>query len=163
MSLRPLMDPAEVTLRPVQPADEEFLLRVYACTREGELALVPWSLEQKAAFVRMQFEAQNRHYRAQYPQAEYAIIVRQGCDVGRLWVAHRPDGIHILDLTLLPEFRGAGLGTRLLRRLQQEASHSALPLSIYLENFNPSLRLFDRLGFRKAKEEGVHWLVQWTP
>lgn len=163
MSLRPLMDPAELTLRPVQPADEQFLLRVYACTRDAEMAMVPWSLEQKAAFVRMQFEAQNRHYRIQYPQAEYAIIVDGGRDVGRWWVARKPDGIHILDITLLPEFRGAGLGKRLLRRLQEEAVRAALPLSIYVESFNPSLRLFERLGFRKAKEEGVHWLVQWTP
>lgn len=157
------MNPGEVTLRPVQPADEDFLLRVYACTREAELAMVPWPPEQKTAFVRMQFEAQTRHYRAQHPQAEYSIVVHQGRDVGRLWVARKPDGIHILDVTLLPEFRGAGLGKLLLRQLQEEGLRSALPVSIYVESFNPSLRLFDKLGFRKANEEGVHCLLQWTP
>ena len=157
------MNSAEVTLRAVQPADEDFLLRVYACTREAEMAAVPWSLEQKAAFVRMQFDAQSRHYRAQYPQAEYSIIVHQGRDVGRLWVMRKPGSIHILDITLLPEFRRAGVGTSLVRQLQEEAAGSALPLSVYVESFNPSRHLFDRLGFRKANEEGVHWLLQWTP
>ncbi|HYX70550.1 MAG TPA: GNAT family N-acetyltransferase [Terriglobales bacterium] len=152
-----------MALRPAQPADEDFLLRVYACTREAEMAMVPWPLEQKAAFVRMQFEAQTRHYRAQHPQAEYNIVVHQGRDAGRLWVARKPDGIHILDVTLLPEFRGAGVGKLLLRQLQEEGSRSALPLSIYVESFNPSLRLFEKMGFRKANEEGVHWLLQWTP
>ena len=157
------MSPVEVTLRPVQPTDEDFLLRVYACTRQAEMAVVPWSLEQKAAFVRTQFEAQTRHYRAQFPEAEYSIIVHQGRDVGRLWVARKPGGIHILDITLLPEFRGAGLGRRLLGQIQEDGARSALPVSIYVEGFNPSLRLFEKLGFRKTNEEGVHCLLQWTP
>lgn len=157
------MNPSEVALRPVQSADEDFLLRVYTCTREAEMAMVPWPLAQKAAFVRAQFEAQSRHYRAQFPQAEYSIIAHLGRDVGRLWVARKPDGIHILDVTLLPEFRGAGLGRLLVQQLQEEGSRSALPLSIYVESFNPSLRLFEKLGFRKKNEEGVHWLLQWTP
>ena len=157
------MNPSEVTLRPVQSADEDFLLRVYASTREGEMAMVPWPLEQKAAFVRTQFEAQSRHYRAQFPRAEYSIIAHQGRDVGRLWVARKPDGIHILDVTLLPQFRGAGLGRLLVQQLQEEGSRSALPVSIYVESFNPSLRLFEKLGFRKKNETGVHCLLQWTP
>jgi ribosomal protein S18 acetylase RimI-like enzyme len=157
------MNPSELTLRPVQSTDEGFLLRVYASTREAEMAMVPWPLEQKAAFVHTQFEAQSRHYRAQFPGAEYSIIAHQGRDLGRLWLARNPDGIHILDITLLPEFRGAGLGRLLVQQLQEEGSRAALPISIYLESFNPSLRLFEKLGFRKKNEEGVHWLLQWTP
>ncbi|HUK87731.1 MAG TPA: GNAT family N-acetyltransferase [Terriglobales bacterium] len=157
------MKPEEVTLRPVQPADEAFLLQVYACTRAAEMAMVPWSAEQKAAFVRMQFEAQLRHYRAQYPGAEHSIIQHQGRDVGRLYLDRAPEHIHILDVTVLPEHRGAGLGTLLLRRLMEEGARARLPLSIYVESFNPSQRLFARLGFRKQKEEGIHWLLQWMP
>jgi ribosomal protein S18 acetylase RimI-like enzyme len=157
------MNPEEVTLRPVQPSDEDFLLRVYACTREAEMALVPWSAEQKAAFVRMQFEAQLRHYGRQYPQAEHSIIQHLGRDVGRLYLARQPQRIHIPDVTVLPEHRGAGIGTVLLRRLMEEGAASHRPLSIYVESFNPSQRLFARLGFHKQKEEGVHCLLQWTP
>lgn len=157
------MNPEEVTLRPVQPSDETFLLQVYGCTRAAEMAMLPWSLEQKAAFVRMQFQAQREHYRTQHPQAEHSIIQHQGRDVGRLYVAREPERIHILDLTVLPERRGAGIGTLLLRRLQEEGARSRRPLSIHVEGFNPSQRLFARLGFQKHKEEGVHWLLQWTP
>lgn len=157
------MNPDDVTLRPAQLADEPFLLRLYASTREAEMALVPWPAEQKAAFVRMQYEAQRDHYRAQHPQAEWSIVEHQGRDVGRLYLVREPERIHILDLTVLPERRGAGLGTLLLRRLQEEGARARLPLSIYVESFNPSQRLFARLGFQKQKEEGVHWLLQWTP
>lgn len=157
------MNPAEVTLRPVQPADEEFLLRVYASTRAAELAVVPWTPEQKTAFVRMQFEAQRRHYQARYPQAEYSVIAHQGHDVGRLWLAREPDGIHILDFTLLPESRGAGIGAALLRRLQREAAGSGLGLLIYVESAGPALPVLEHLGFRREKEEGIQWLLHWMP
>src|SRR3712207_8583920 len=42
----------------VEPSDDEFLLDVYASTRSEELAPVPWTDEQKRAFLRMQFDAQ---------------------------------------------------------------------------------------------------------
>lgn len=157
------MNPAEVTLRPVQPADEEFLLRVYASTRSAELALVPWTPEQKTVFVRMQFEAQRKHYQARYPRSEYSVIAHQGRDVGRLWRVSEPDGIHILDLTLLPECRGAGIGAALLRRLQREAAGSGLGLFIYVESAGPALPVFEHLGFRREKEEGIQWLLHWMP
>ena len=157
------MNPDEVVLRPILPADEEFLLQVYASTRDAEMAMVSWSAEQKAAFVRMQFEAQRDHYRAQFPQAACSIVQHQGRDVGRLYVVREPERIHVLDVTLLPQCRGAGIGTLLLRRLQDEGSHSGRPVTIYVESFNPSLRFFAGLGFRREKEEGIHCLLQWMP
>jgi hypothetical protein len=40
---------------------------VYAGTRAAELTAVPWTDEQKAAFVQTQFAAQARHDREHYP------------------------------------------------------------------------------------------------
>jgi GNAT superfamily N-acetyltransferase len=75
-----------VALRPVAAGDEEFLLSVYASTREQELAQVPWSEEQKTAFLRQQSEAQRREYDVRYPEAEYDVILLDGRPVGRLWI-----------------------------------------------------------------------------
>lgn len=157
---------APVRLRPVVPGDESFLLRVYASTRMDEMALVPWDDAQREAFLKAQFDAQQHHYSSHFPEARHEII--EGAEpqpqraVGRLYVLRTDAFIRILDLTVLPEFRNAGIGTHLLKELMKEAAAASLPLRIYVESFNPSLRLFERLGFQKAGEQGMHFLMEWN-
>ena len=95
------------TLRPARPEDREFLLSVYASTRTEELTPVPWTDEQKAAFLRMQFDAQDAHYRAHYEGATYEVIEVDGLPAGRLYVHRRPKEIRLVDIALLPRFRGS--------------------------------------------------------
>jgi len=153
----------QITLRPVTAADDDFIFNCYASTRAQELAQVPWSPEQKEAFVRMQYTAQKHHYAAEAPQANHDIIYVGSTPVGRIYLHHREDSLHILDITLLPQHRNQGTGSLLLRRLLDEAGKAGKPVTIYVESFNPSLRLFERLGFRKDHEKGFHLLMKWQP
>ena len=150
-----------VTLRPVEPGDEAFLLQIYASVRAAELAQVPWSDAQRAAFISLQFEAQQLHYRTHNPTATHDIILLDRQPIGRLYVARRNSEIRILDITILPEHRNQGLGTPLIENLMKEAAGAGKPLTIYVESFNPSLRLFERLGFVKIEEDGVNLLMEW--
>lgn len=152
-----------IVLRPATEADDEFLLTVYASTRAEELARVPWTQEQKDAFLRMQFTAQKRHYAAEYPHASHDIIAVDGEPVGRIYLDRRGEGFHILDITVLSQRRNAGIGSRLLRRVLEEARQAGRQVTIYVESFNPSLRLFQRLGFQKAEEKGFQLLMRWQP
>jgi ribosomal protein S18 acetylase RimI-like enzyme len=154
------MAAGKVTLRPVQESDDEFLLKVYGSTREQELAQVPWTAEQKQQFVRMQWEAQRTHYAAQHPQASHEIICLEGSAAGRLYLDRSGDKFHILDITLLPEHRNRGAGSFLLGQIMAEAKEAGKPVSIYVETFNPSLQLFQRLGFTAIQQEGFHVLLQ---
>lgn len=153
----------KITLRPVTAADEEFLFAVYASTRAEELARVPWSTEQKDAFARMQFAAQQQHYPEQYPGANHDVILADGVSVGRIYLDRNSQGLHILDITVLPQHRGAGVGSQVLRQILDEAARRSVPVTIYVENFNPSLRLFQRLGFHVAEENGFQLLLKKTP
>jgi ribosomal protein S18 acetylase RimI-like enzyme len=153
-----------VSLRPVASGDEEFLVQVYASTRADELARVPWTEAQRAAFVRMQFDAQQLHYRTHNPAATHDLILLDGTPVGRLYVARRRDEIRILDITILPESRGRGVGTALVSGLMNEAARAGLPLNIYVESYNRSRGLFERLGFEKVdrpEDDGVNYLLEW--
>jgi ribosomal protein S18 acetylase RimI-like enzyme len=154
---------AEVALRPLTVSDEPFALSVYASTREEELALVPWSDEQKAAFVAMQFAAQSAHYAQHYTGMSSDVILVDGEPAGRLLVARWPEEIRIVDIALLPAFRGRGAGSALLRDLMDEATRAAKPLSIHVERDNRALALYERLGFRPVGETGVHLRMQWEP
>ena len=141
--------------------DEPFSEKVYASTRVEELALTDWGDARKAAFCRHQFTAQDAHYRAHYPGADFSIIERDGVPAGRLFVARWEREIRIMDIVLLPEHRRAGIGMRLLRGLQEEARAAGRALSIHVEKFNPALRLYERLGFRAKEDRGVYLLMEW--
>ncbi len=152
----------DITLRPVTEADQDFLLSAYASTRAGEMATVPWSGEQKDAFIRMQFAAQTQHYAAEHPGASHEIICLDSVPVGRLYLDRRADEFHILDVTILAQFRNAGIGTLLLGRILDEAGGSGKAVSIYVESFNPWLGLFRKLGFRTVSEDGFLQLLRWS-
>lgn len=153
---------AGLTFRRITDADLPFLARVYASTRTEELAAAPWSDEQKAAFLDMQFRAQHVHYQQYYPQADRLVTMREGEDVGRLYLERWPSQNRIIDIAFLPEQRGNGLGTALLRDLLDEAAAAGRAMTIHVEKFNPAMRLYRRLGFITEADEGVYDLMRWT-
>jgi RimJ/RimL family protein N-acetyltransferase len=154
---------AVVRLRPVQLDDEEFLCKVYASTRAEEMKLVPWDEAQKEAFVRMQFAAQQQHYGGFFPEAEHLLIALDDQPVGRIYINRDEQEIRILDVTILPEQRGAGVGTPLVKGIMAEAAETNRCVSIYVESHSPALRLFERLGFSMVENDDVNALMRWCP
>jgi GNAT superfamily N-acetyltransferase len=144
-------------LRPVTPEDEAFLREVYASTREAELAMVPWDAAMKAAFINHQFTAQLAHYREKNPAAEHSVIMFGEQRVGRLYFERGAEFHHILDVTVLPAFRGHGIGGLLLEDLVAEADREGKSLSVYVETISPrSQRFFENFGFVAVSESGIH-------
>ena len=136
---------------------------MYASTREEELALVPWDAATKDSFLRMQFDAQDSYYHQQFPDTSFDVVVLDGVPVGRLYVDRRETEIRIIDIALLPEHRGHGVGTALLAPILEEADQSGKTVSIHVERNNPAGRLYDRLGFVEIEEQGVYLLLERRP
>ncbi len=154
---------AAIDFRPITDRDQEFLYAVYASTRDEEMAMVPWSDEQKQEFLRMQFNAQHTFYTEQFSEAEFQIIEEHGEGIGRLYVERRDDEIRVIDIALLPQHRGKGLGAKLMQQVLDEAAAVNKRVRIHVERENPAMRLYDRLGFRKIEEQGVYYLMEWSP
>lgn len=150
-----------VTCRPRADADSEFLYQVYASTRFEELAPVPWTDQQKEGFLRQQFHAQDTHYRQHFPRAEYLVVELNDGPIGRLYVDRSVHLLRIIDIALLPEYRGRGIGGALMRQLLDEARASGKPVQIHVEVNNPALRLYERLGFVRAEDVGVYYRLVW--
>ena len=152
----------EVALRPVTDADREFLFGVYAAARDEELSQVAWMPGQREAFVRMQFDAQHSEYLRHNPRGSFDVITVGGRPAGRLYVDRRATDIRIVDIALLPEFRGAGVGGHLVSGLMDEAAASGRSLSIHVEVHNRAARLYERMGFVVAADLGVYRRMEWT-
>jgi ribosomal protein S18 acetylase RimI-like enzyme len=161
--------PPGLFLRRINDDDLPFLAEVYASTRAEELAAVPWTDEQKASFLRWQFDNQHQYYRQYYPTCEFLVIEQReavgspGTAIGRLYIDRWPDQIRLVDIALLPQFRGAGVGSALLRSILDEGRASDLAVTIHVEANNPALALYRRLGFQHVDSNGIYYLMRWEP
>ena len=152
-----------LSLRPATDGDYDIMRRLYASTREAEMAHFPFDAAQKRAFLDQQFAAQFEHYGIHYPTCERNVIERDGVAVGRLWIDEWRDQIRLVDIALVPECRGAGIGSTLLRQVMDRGAAASKPVTIHVESFNPALRLYGRLGFEHVDTNGVYFLMRWTP
>ena len=150
-------------LRPETDADIPFLVRLYASTRAAELAPVPWTPEQKQAFLASQFQAQRYHYRTYFPDCAFDVLEQGGAPAGRLYLDTRRTSLHVIDIALLPERRGRGIGTAILEALQATARAGGKAVGITVEKHNPALRLYRRLGFADVADHGVYLEMEWLP
>lgn len=149
-------------LRPATDADAAFLLRLYSGTRAEEVAATGWDEAQQRAFLAMQFQAQHQYYHQQFPDAEYAVVMVEGQAVGRWYVQRDPQVLRVLDISLLPEWRGRGLGGELMAGLLAEARREGVAVELHVECNNPALRWYQRLGFREVEDAGIYRRMRWS-
>jgi len=161
--LKKVKTPKEIKFRKMRPSDQRFLHRLYASTRADEMMQVPWSEEEKVQFLKMQFEAQHKFYTEQFTKADFLIVQLEGKSIGRIYLDHREDEIRLIDIALLPEHRGQGLGGKLMQDILAAGREVGKAVRIHVEQFNPAIHLYDRLGFQKIGDEGPYSLLEWTP
>jgi GNAT superfamily N-acetyltransferase len=151
-----------LTLRRVGPDDEEFLVALYASTREEELAQVEWAEGQKDQFLRWQYGLQRSEYQTRFPDADYYIVLMDNQPAGRIWIGRDQEQIRLLDIALLPDFQNRGAGTFLLRHLMDEASLARKPLRHMVFVLNSDAhRFYERLGFVIIDDLGAYKHMEW--
>ena len=150
-------------LRGETPDDIDFSATLYAYTREAEINVLAWSDAEKIAFCRMQFNAQRSHYVAHYPGVQLLIIERDGTRVGRLYIEQTAAALLLMEITLSPAQRGAGVGTAIATTLLQHARANALPMQLHVEPMNRAKRLYERLGFRDIETQGLYTFMVCDP
>jgi ribosomal protein S18 acetylase RimI-like enzyme len=91
------------------------------------------------------------------------VILENDEPVGRLYVERSENEINILDITVHPGKRNAGIGNYLIRNLLEEAGRGNKTVGIYVESFNPSRELFKRLGFVETEQDGFQIHLLWHP
>jgi ribosomal protein S18 acetylase RimI-like enzyme len=160
-SIPPVLMRCGFSLRAERPDDIPFLERLYISVRADEVAALDWPEEARRQFLSSQFQLQYRHYAEHYRGSEFLVLERDGVSVGRLYIYRGATDHRIVDISLLPEIRNAGVGRALLEAVLMEAAVAGKSVSIHVEKLNPALRLYRRLGFREIGESGPYWLMEW--
>ncbi|TGX42548.1 N-acetyltransferase [Sphingomonas naasensis] len=143
-------------------ADLPFTAALYASTRTEELAPLPWPEEAKRMFLAQQHAAQHAHYQQHYRGMEAWIVEHGGAAIGRLYLHDMPGEIRIVDISLIPEARGQGIGAALLHDLFAQARLRERRVTIHVEKNNPARTLYARLGFTILDDDrGAYDLWEW--
>jgi GNAT superfamily N-acetyltransferase len=160
---RPLAE--GVIVRAATADDIPFLDEVYASTRTEELAAVPWTEAEKRAFLLDQARTQRQAYHDRYRGTDFGVVTQGGVRIGRLYVVELSAEIRLVDMALVPEYRGRGVGTLLLRGLVRRSEEVALPITLYVERWNRARHLYLRWGFRsdEGDRDAVYERMERTP
>ncbi len=152
-----------IVLRPQEKKDDSFIESVYRSTREDELKITNWPEPLRVAFITMQSTAQLTDYRTTFPNAAFQVIVYNKQDAGRLYTHESEEEIRLIDITLLPTFRGKGIGTFLLKALIKRSETVKKKISLHVDPVNPALELYRSAGFIYIKNEGRHYYMERMP
>jgi ribosomal protein S18 acetylase RimI-like enzyme len=154
---------AAVELREAGGGDLPFLLSLYCDVRGPEVAAWGWPAPQQDAFLRMQFEAQQRCYLAAYPESMHHVVCLEGIAIGRRLVACNSQGMHLVDISLLDAYRGRGIGTQLIQQLMDDCQAKRCELRLHVLRGNPAFRLYRRMGFRESSADPMYIQMAWAP
>lgn len=143
-------------LRPATLEDREFLRAVFISTRIDEFSRSGWGEAEILALLASQFDMQDSYYRRHYPGARFDIVTKANVAVGRLYHHTGADELRIIDIALLPAFRGAGIGSQIMRAMVTQAAKNGLTATLYVETVNPVKAFYQRLGFIETGKNGIY-------
>jgi GNAT superfamily N-acetyltransferase len=153
----------QISFRPTQDSDRDFLLGVYAGSREWERQTATWTDADWQDFVAGQFKLQDQAYRMTYLGASFTIIEMDGVAIGRLYADRQSGCLRIIEFSIAPQWQGRGIGTDILRSLINEAHGGKVPVRLSVQKGSPALRLYQRHGFEMVQDLGQHFEMKWTP
>jgi ribosomal protein S18 acetylase RimI-like enzyme len=158
-----MVNPADISLRPATAGDEAFLRRVHRTARHWEFASLLQSGEAELyhKVMQQQYDSQHRFYFAHYAEAHYGIIQWCGRPIGRLYVDYRDDEVHVLDIALLPDYRGRGIGRIVMTGLCLEAAMRRKPVRLSVHYLSRAAHFYQRLGFQRIGVEGPSHVMEW--
>ncbi len=141
-------------MRLVSEGDDEFLFSLFSCEGQLELGL-PFAL------VRMQYEAQRRHYRSQFPAAVHNVVLVDGSPAGQLYLDRQLEQLLVVDFSLIPAARRLGVGREIIGVIQAEAASSGKRVTGHVYRANPAVRFWERLGFHLTREDDLYLKMEW--
>ena len=139
------------------------MLELYASTSKDVLDDLGWTIGSQRTFVIMQAQTEEWNRARLYPGMDRLTICVDDMPVGRLLVCMRNNMLHLVDLSLLPRFRGNGIGTQLMTEILEEARNARVPVKVKVRKESGAIRFVERLGFATPTDLGTTVELTWMP
>lgn len=146
--------PAQATplykLRPARMKDCEFLYQLRKHTLQVYVSQFPgWSDEKREA------------YYLDFDPSIHEIIEVNGQVAGAVSIVKSATEIRYVNLHLMPEFQGLGIGTAIFKDSMAEADAKGIPVVFQgVLKTNPALKLYRRLGFEVVEEHDLRYVMK---
>lgn len=127
---------SKINLRPITEEDKAFLCQVYISSREDEMGIKDWQEKERTEFLESQFNMQHTYYMKSYQNPSFDIVLMGDTAIGRLYVERTAEEIRVIDISLLKEYRGFGVGTQLFNSLIKESENKNIDLTLHVEYYN---------------------------
>lgn len=150
-------------IRQVVKEDDPFLYRLAYDNFYETLAAWAWEPVAREKLLKIQVDGQRASYRSQFPDAQHGVIMLENQAVGRLLVDRGLEFDTLVDIAIVKEKRGKGVGSWILRALCMEADLTNKRMRLHVQASNRARNLYERLGFHKVEDDGLVWLMERLP
>ena len=141
-----------VELRPATSDDYDFVFSVHCVTMRAFVEpIYGWDLDWQSRYLRKHFDPDERQ-----------IIRFGGTDVGYISFEEQESCVFLKTICVLPAYQHRGIGTTLIRSLQQNAVRTGVPVMLQVLKSNRARGLYERLGFEILGETDTHYRLKWT-
>lgn len=90
-------------------------------------------------------------------ETDVRVVEVDGERAGAVRLAEADDGsLYIGLIEVAPAWQGRGVGTSVIRALDEEAARGGQSLTLRVRHGNPARRLYERLGFVVEREDETH-------
>ena len=150
-----------ITVRSEAPQDEPFLRRLIMGTVEGQLGAAAWAPDMREIILNLQYHARRQAIRSRFPDGESRMILVDGSEAGWLHVAELREETRLVEIMVLDEYRGQGIGTAVLRDLVARAKAAGKPVRLSVDARNAgAMQLYERIGFRLTGSDEVQHFME---
>lgn len=106
-------------------------------------------IEQTLALMHMTWE---RFVELYHSRGSVFAVYQDGMLAGYYWIEIAAQVLHLHGIIVLPEFRGHGIGTRILRKLAREHASQVKAIELGVKDENARARgLYEREGFQVVR------------
>ncbi|WP_417783501.1 GNAT family N-acetyltransferase [Terasakiella pusilla] len=164
LPLPPALRDERFNVRAVTRGDFDFLMNLYVASRWQEVApLIDWTDAQKISFLESQFGMQHMNYLKSHPKGDFMIIERENQPLARLYLDYKETEIQLCEVMVAPVAQRRGLGSWLIRAVQEEGYRLNKTIRLHVETQNRAYTLYKGLGFQEISATDMYITMVWQP
>jgi ribosomal protein S18 acetylase RimI-like enzyme len=143
--------------------DSEFFMELFSEIKGSELLLHSWPPTIREQLLSMQYRGFMKSIQEEYPNHEDFLILFQSKMAGRLQIEKNDSFFRIINISLMPDFRGKGIGSYILKNILKEANLRQIPVELDVDVSNPAFFVYQNLGFNIIYCDEVKILMKYFP